>query len=236
MTAQVAQRYHRYTPQDHAVWAQLYERQMQLLHTHAAPQLLKGRELLGIRAEKIPNFAHVSQRLSPLTGWRIECVDGKVAPTRMFGYLSRKWFPANRNIRSLEYIDFSPGPDAFHDVFGHLPPLTDPAFAGYMQRYGILGVKTRSPEELELLNRLYFRTAEFGLIETPQGLKIYGSALSTSGGECTYAFGPQATRVPLSLERVFETPVQDEHFQEQYFVIESFRQLEDAINSPALLQ
>jgi phenylalanine-4-hydroxylase len=33
-------------------------------------------------------------------------------------------------------LDYLQEPDIFHDVFGHVPMLTDPVFADYMQAYG----------------------------------------------------------------------------------------------------
>ena len=41
-----------------------------------------------------------------------------------------------RFLRRPDQLDYLEEPDVFHDVFGHVPMLTDPVFADYLQAYG----------------------------------------------------------------------------------------------------
>ena len=75
----------------------------------------------------------------------------------------------------------------FHDVFGHVPMLADPVFADYMQAYGKGGLRALEFGSLKKLARLYWYTVEFGLIEEPAGLRIYGAGIVSSFGESVFA-------------------------------------------------
>jgi phenylalanine-4-hydroxylase len=134
-------------------------------------------------------------------------------------------------IRKPEQIDYIAEPDLFHDLFGHVPLLMNPLFADYMQAYGRGGVKAHGigPEALVNLTRLYWYTVEFGLIDTPQGLRIYGSGIVSSKGESLYALESDApNRLGFDLMRVMRTRYRIDDFQKTYFVIDSFDQLIDA--------
>ncbi len=101
----------------------------------------------------------------------------------------------------------------------------DRRFADYMQAYGRGGVKAHriGPDALVNLTRLYWYTVEFGLINTPQGLRIYGSGIVSSRGESLHALESDApNRIGFDLMRVMRTRYRIDDFQKTYFVIDSF--------------
>jgi phenylalanine-4-hydroxylase len=107
----------------------------------------------------------------------------------------------------------------------------NPVFADYMQAYGQGGVKAQGigPEALAQLTRLYWYTVEFGLIRTPEGLRIYGSGIVSSAGESRYCLeSPAPNRIGFDLLRVMRTRYRIDTYQKTYFVIDSFEQLIEA--------
>lgn len=218
-----------YTPDEHRVWTTLYERQTALLPGRACDAFRKGLEALDLHNAGIPDFVQVNRELGRLTGWQVVAVPGLVPDDVFFDHLANRRFPAGQFIRKPDQLDYLQEPDIFHDVFGHLPMLTDPVFADYMQAYGEGGRRALSLGRLGHLARLYWYTVEFGLMETPQGLRIYGAGIVSSRTETIYALeSPAPHRLAFDLTRVMRTPYRIDDLQELYFVIPSLQALLDA--------
>jgi phenylalanine-4-hydroxylase len=148
-----------------------------------------------------------------------------------FEHLANRRFPAGQFIRKPHELDYLEEPDVFHDVFGHVPLLMNPVFADYMEAYGRGGVKAHAigPDALQNLTRLYWYTVEFGLIDTPDGLRIYGAGIVSSKGESLYSLEPAApNHIGFDLQRIMRTKYRIDTFQKTYFVIDSFEQLMQA--------
>ena len=217
-----------YTPEDHEVWLTLYERQAALLPGRACEPFLHGLEALDLRGKGVPDFEAMNERLSALTGWRVVAVPGLVPDPVFFEHLATRRSPAGRFIRRPDQLDYLEEPDVFHDVFGHVPMLTDKVFADYMQAYGEGGLRALDLGRLHNLARLYWYTVEFGLIETPQGLRIYGAGIVSSRGESVFSLEDASpNRLGFDLLRVMRTPYRIDDFQQAYFVLPSFRRLLD---------
>jgi phenylalanine-4-hydroxylase len=117
-------------------------------------------------------------------------------------------------------------PDIFHDVFGHVPLLANPVYADFMQAYGEGGHRALSRGRLAHLARLYWYTIEFGLMRTPNGLRIFGAGIMSSVAESVFALDSASPhRVAFNLERVMRTRYVIADFQQIYFVISSFESL-----------
>jgi phenylalanine-4-hydroxylase len=218
-----------YTPAEHQVWITLYERQAKLLPGRAADPFLKGLEALDLHRAGIPDFARINEELRRLTGWTVVAVPGLVPDDVFFDHLANRRFPAGQFIRKPEQLDYLQEPDIFHDVFGHVPMLTDPVFADYMQAYGEGGRRAMGLGRLHNLARLYWYTVEFGLLQTPAGLRIYGAGIVSSLAESLFALeDPSPNRLGFQLERVMRTPYRIDDFQQVYFVIPSLQALLDA--------
>jgi phenylalanine-4-hydroxylase len=102
----------------------------------------------------------------------------------------------------------------------------NPVFADYMQAYGEGGLKALRLGHLRELARLYWYTVEFGLIATPEGLRIYGSGILSSAGESIYCLDdPRPNRLRFDLRRVMRTEYHIDRYQETYFVIDEFAEL-----------
>jgi len=227
----IDQSFARYSADEHGVWTKLYERQAELLPGHACDPFLHGLEALDLHGEGIPEFARLSEKLLALTGWQVVAVPGLVPDAVFFDHLAHRRFPAGNFIRRPEELDYLQEPDVFHDVFGHVPMLTDPVFADYMQAYGRGGLRALKLGHLQNLARLYWYTVEFGLLETPQGLRIYGAGIVSSHAESIFALDSDSpNRLAFDLERVMRTPYRIDDFQQVYFIIPSLQYLLDQTN------
>ena len=224
----VAQRFEAYSETDHWTWTTLYDRQSRILPGRACDAFLNGLDALDLHGAGIPDFGRLNERLGALTGWRIVAVPGLVPDAVFFDHLANRRFPAANFIRRPDQLDYLQEPDVFHDVFGHVPLLTDPVFADYMQAYGEGGLRALGFGSLHNLARLYWYTVEFGLMESPDGLRIYGAGIVSSRTESIFALESASPhRVAFDLERVMRTPYQIDDFQQIYFVVPSLQALLD---------
>lgn len=224
----VDQGWKNYTPEEHETWRILYRRQREVLPGRAAPEFLKYLDVLGIDDAQIPNFKELSRKLKKLTGWEVLAVPGLIPDLPFFKLLSERKFPAGFFIRRRDQLDYIQEPDVFHDVFGHVPLLADPVFAEYLEAYGKGGLRAHGLGTITNLARLYWYTVEFGLMNTPEGPRIYGSGILSSPAESVFCLDdPSPHRVKFDLKRVMRTNYRVDDFQQIYFVIDSFRQLFD---------
>jgi phenylalanine-4-hydroxylase len=218
-----------YTAEEHAVWDTLYARQAALLPGRACDAFLRGLEALNLHRGGIPDFRQINADLERLTGWTVVAVPGLVPDDVFFEHLANRRFVSGQFIRKPDQLDYLQEPDIFHDVFGHVPMLTDPVFADYMQAYGEGGRRAMGRGQLHNLARLYWYTVEFGLLETAEGLRIYGAGIVSSRTESIFALDdPSPNRLGFDLERTMRTPYRIDDFQQVYFVIPSLQALLDA--------
>jgi phenylalanine-4-hydroxylase len=220
-----------YTRTDHEVWATLFRRQREVLKGRACREFLENQERFGMSPGAIPKFEDLNKVLKAGTGWEIVGVEGLLPDEVFFDHLANRRFPVSWWIRKPEQLDYLSEPDLFHDLFGHVPMLLNPVFADYVQAYGLGGVKAfkLGPDALMNLTRLYWYTVEFGLIATPEGLRIYGSGIVSSKGESIYCLESDSpNRIGFDLERIMRTRYKIDTYQQTYFVIDGFQQLMDA--------
>jgi phenylalanine-4-hydroxylase len=222
----INQGWENYSQAEHDVWITLYERQTALLPGRACDAFLRGLDALDLHRSGIPDFRRINEELRRLTGWSVVAVPGLVPDDVFFDHLANRRFPAGQFIRKPHELDYLQEPDIFHDVFGHVPMLTDPTFADYMQAYGRGGQRALGLGRLANLARLYWYTVEFGLIRSGDGLNIYGAGIVSSRGESLFALDdPSPNRIAFDMERVMRTKYRIDDYQQAYFVIESFEQL-----------
>lgn len=218
-----------FTAEDHLVWKVLFDRQTALLHRRAAAPVLAGLQRLGLSRDAAPDLDALSQRLHRLSGWTLEPVPGRVADREFLALLAERKFPVTHWVRSMQYFDYLAGPDLFHDAFGHLPLLTDPDWAAWLAHFGQIARRhLPDAQAVEQLVRLFWRTAEFGLVQEGESLRVYGAGLLSSAAELHHCLSAEAARQPLDVSAALATPVVREGFQPQYFVLPAWAELADA--------
>jgi phenylalanine-4-hydroxylase len=227
----VAQGYD-YSAEEQAVWRTLCDRQTKLTQKLAHHSYLDGVATLGL-LDRIPDFGAVSDKLRKLTGWEIVAVPGLIPAAPFFDHLANRRFPVTNWLRTKEELDYIVEPDMFHDFFGHVPILTQPVFADFMQMYGEKAESVIALGGDEMITRLYWYTAEYGLMqEKGQPLKAFGAGLMSSFTELQFAVAsPDAHHVQFDLETVMRTGYEIDKFQRAYFVLPSFDVLRDAFRT-----
>ena len=214
------QRHEAYTETDHATWRTLARRQREVLRGRIADSFLDGLDHLDIGETGIPDFRRLNERLSAATGWEVVAVPGLVPDLVFFKLLADRKFPAGYWIRKPGQLDYIEEPDVFHDVFGHVPLIMQPVYADYLAAYGRAGLAAAAHGALHRLARLYWYTVEFGLAETPDGLRIVGAGIASSPAEAVFSLESSSpSRVAFGLGRVMRTCYRIDGFQETYFVL-----------------
>lgn len=218
--------YNNYTEHDFLVWKTLFNRQIAILEPIVSREYLKSLETVNFSSDKIPCFEDIAELLKPLTGWSLEVVPN-ISPQKIFfEFLSQKKFTATCWLRTMEQLDYLEEPDMFHDVFGHVPLLSNQKYVDFFK--GISEIALRNidnPMAIELLGRIYWFTIEFGLIKENDELKIYGAGIISSMGETTHCLSKQAAHLNFDVKSVIDTDFRTDILQDKYFVIDSFQQL-----------
>lgn len=214
------------------VWRTLCDRQTELTSRLAHHSYLDGVKALGL-LDQIPDFDEVSEKLRKRTGWELVAVPGLIPEGPFFDHLANRRFPVTNWLRREDELDYIVEPDMFHDFFGHVPILTQPEFADFMQMYGERAQEAIALDGNEMITRLYWYTSEFGLIQEPGGpLKAFGAGLMSSYTELQFAVeSKDAHRVPFDIETVMRTGYEIDKFQRAYFVLPSFEALREAFGS-----
>lgn len=206
-------------------WNKLVDRQLELVTGRACDEFMHGLKLLDLPHDRVPQLKQVNEVLGDTTGWQVAEVPALINFDEFFRLLSNKQFPVATFIRTKEEFDYLQEPDIFHEIFGHCPLLTSPAFAHFTHTYGRLGYGA-SKEQRVFLARLYWFTVEFGLVQAEDGLRIYGGGILSSPGETIAALeGENVRRTNLDVVDVMRTPYRIDIMQPAYFVLDSMDRL-----------
>ncbi|KOP55482.1 MULTISPECIES: phenylalanine 4-monooxygenase [Pseudomonas syringae group] len=215
-----------YPASEHAVWNTLITRQLKIIEGRACQEYLDGIEQLGLPDDRIPQLGEINKVLGETTGWQVERVPALIPFQTFFELLASKRFPVATFIRSEEELDYLQEPDIFHEIFGHCPLLTNPWFAEFTHTYGKLGLSA-SKEQRVYLARLYWMTIEFGLVDTPQGRRIYGGGILSSPKEAVYSVSSAPEHQPFDALEAMRTPYRIDILQPLYFVLPNLKRLFD---------
>ena len=226
----IRQDYAAYTEEQHAVWAELVGRMMPEIEQHAAREYLDGFQIIGLQKDKLPNLKEISSRLAPRTGWSSTPVSGFLPAPAFFEMLASRNFPTTTWLRSMESLEYTPEPDIFHDVFGHVPMHSHKVFADFLEHYGRVCAGISDAEILEKLGRLFWYTVEFGVIRQDGEVKAYGSGLISSHGECRNVMAGNCAIHDFTLDEVLTTKVKVDELHKLLFAVSSFDQVYEAMH------
>lgn len=226
MSLSIAQDYNAYQDVDHETWLRLCRIHDRLDNTNVCQEYLDGYHKLKLNSKKIAHIDEVSRRLERISGWKLIPVNGLI-PTKDFFYmLVKKIYPINVSIRPPDEFNFSEQPDIFHDIFGHLPLLTNEKFAKFLTDFSRIALKyVDDPKAIELLGCLYWYTFEIGIIKEGGENKAYGGAFITSIEEMENLNNKSIPKRLFSLEMIFGSSFNPYKLQDEYFVINSFQEL-----------
>jgi phenylalanine-4-hydroxylase len=224
-----------FTAEDHAVWDELYARQVELLRGRVVSAFFDGLDLLDMGAPGVPELGRLNQRLHARTGWRCAAVPGLVPDEAFFAMLAARVFPVGNFIRTRAQLDYLEEPDCFHDIFGHVPMLAHPGMARAMEAVGRTGLKAIAAGRGEWVARLYWHTVEFGLCREGEEVRILGAGLASSFGEARASLEDGSIeRRRFTVEEATASPYRHDAMQPMYFVSDSLDAAVEALTTAEL--
>ena len=222
-------KYPDYPETDQQSWKFLYERQMKFLPGRACKEYMDGTEQLNLSPDKIPYLKELSHVFHKTTGWKVARVPGLIQSQNFFELLRRRVFPSTDYIRGKEELDYTPAPDLFHDIFGHMPLLTNKSFASFYQKFGEAALNAKGADSVKLETFHWF-SVEFGLINNPEGRRIYGAGVLSSLKEVQHSLSDLVEVNPFDPEKIVVQEYDVWHLQPILFAIDSFEQLEEGFD------
>ena len=233
------QNYKDYTAEQQWVWKELFSRQQNNLLQKGTALHNESVSLLNnvYNADSIPKLADLSTALLERTGWQIHIVEGFIPAVEFLTLLSEKKFAASTWLRQPAQLDYLEEPDMFHDVFGHLPVLCDNDYASFVYKVGLLGKKySFSPECVDLIERFYWYSIEFGLVKEKGEIKIFGAGIISSFGETNRIFEDKTVEIKeFNLSEILYLPFDKSSLQPIYYVADSFEELYLAADELAII-
>jgi phenylalanine-4-hydroxylase len=215
-----------YPESDHESWKFLYDRQMKYLPGRVCQEYLDGVDILNFTRDRIPALKDLSAVFKKTTGWKVARVPGLIHEQNFFEMLREKIFPSTDYIRGKEELDYTPAPDCFHDMFGHMPLLTNPNFASFYQMFGEAALNAKG-EDRKFLETFHWFTVEFGLIKQTEGMRIYGAGIISSKEEVRHALSDEVEVKSFVPEKLVHQDYDVWHLQPILFAINSFEHLEE---------
>lgn len=229
-TFYITQAYEKYTPENHGVWRDLFDRRWEVLERQVSRTFIDGLKVIRLSRDRIPllddtvlkrdvtvaggqrlpagtRLEGINRFLGEVSDWASHGVPGYLPAKSFFACLAARQFPTTVLIRPREVMDYLPEPDIFHDVFGHVPLHAHRVFADFLQTYGKAALRCEDERHIKRLSRLFWFTVEFGLIKEDGRTKIYGSGLVSSHGESEYALQGQWERRGHSAADCAQRPV-----------------------------
>ena len=229
-TRPTTQVYNNYTSQDFLVWKTLFNRQMEILKPIISAEYLKALEVVKFTSDKIPDFEEVNNLLIPITVWGLQVVPNISPQKEFFEFLSQRKFTATCWLRSMEQLDYLEEPDMFHDVFAHVPLLSNQSYVNFFKGISDIALKhIDNQRAIELLGKIYWFTIEFGLIKENNQLKIYGAGIISSKGETDCCLSNKVVHQSFDIQTIFNTEFRTDILQSTYFIIDSFEQLYNSL-------
>jgi monomeric phenylalanine-4-hydroxylase len=223
-----------YTDEENATWCAVTDRLNPLHEKYACRIHVDARHRLGIPDDHIPQLRELSERLQRFHGFRLRAIEGLIEPKIFLGGLADHIMFCTQYIRHHSRPEYTPEPDIVHEVIGHVPMFADPDFVKLSLLIGKAAVAA-DDRQITFLDRLYWYTLEFGLIEEAQGIRAYGAGLLSSFGELSHAFTPPVEHRAFDMEEVVSSPYDYSDMQPVLFVVPSFaylcKEVETLLNS-----
>lgn len=173
-----------FTDEQHAIWTDLFVgiHQPYLLE-HVCREFKNGVELLQLTPHHIPTVAHLNERITPRTGWRIERTAVRYTlADDWYKKFAQRVFLITDYLRTRDQMEFTPEPDMFHDIFGHLPYLTMDFYARIEDKFAPAYMNA-TQEEKEVIKRLAWYSTEFGLVIQDNRFKVFGAGTISGRAE-----------------------------------------------------
>ena len=175
-----------FTAEQHAIWTDLFTgiHQPHLLE-HLCQEYIEGLSLLQLDPQHIPDVDHLNNHITSQTGWQIERTAVRYTTADdWYQKFAKRIFLITDYLRTRDQMPFTPEPDMFHDIFGHLPYLTLQFYADLEDKFAPAYLKA-TQDEREVIKQLAWYSTEFGLVMEDNRLKVFGAGIISGRGELT---------------------------------------------------
>lgn len=219
-----------FTEEQHAIWRAIYSRQAPQVKKYACREYLAGSENLKLPEDRIPSVQWLNERIAPRTGWRPVRTRVRYSDAvQWYAHFAKKEFLITDYVRSREELDFTPEPDMFHDVYGHLPYFTLPEYVEIQEMFAPAFHKARTDEQREGIKRLAWFSTEFGLIRENGELKMFGTGLISSKGEMEHVLAGNTPTMPFKVDTIINFEKAIWSYNSQLFVFDSLNELKQEL-------
>ena len=192
-----------FTEDQHKLWRELYKRLKPRIEQGACAEYIEGFERLALPEDHIPSVDELTAKITPAVGWGVERTTVRYSDAvAWYSKFNEKIFIITDYMRSWEEIDWTPEPDMFHDVFGHLPFMTLNRYARVQELFAPAFLAAKTDEQRENIKRLAWFTMEFGLIREKGALKLFGAGLISGADELDNSLGGKMPVEPFTIEKV----------------------------------
>ena len=173
-----------FSDDQHAIWADLFAGiHCTYLLEHLCHEYIEGLGMLQLDPQRIPTVTYLNERINPRTGWRIERTAVRYTMADdWYKKFAQRIFLITDYLRSRDQMEFTPEPDMFHDIFGHLPYLTQGFYARIEDKFAPAYMKA-TQEEREVIKRLAWYSTEFGLVMEDNRIKVFGAGTISGRAE-----------------------------------------------------
>lgn len=173
-----------FSQEQHAIWADLFAGIHQpYLMEHLCREYKTGFSLLELDPNHIPTVSNLNDHITPRTGWHIERTAVRYTlADDWYKKFAQRIFLITDYLRSRDQMEFTPEPDMFHDIFGHLPYLTMDFYAHIEDKFAPAYMKATSDEK-EVIKRLAWYSTEFGLVTEENRFKVFGAGIISGRAE-----------------------------------------------------
>tara|TARA_B100001105_G_scaffold250047_1_gene237830 strand:- start:4 stop:936 length:933 start_codon:yes stop_codon:yes gene_type:complete len=260
------QKYNDVTNLENGIWEKLFINVEPLIDQYVIKEYLLGMRTLPIPKDRFPKFDSITPLLENSTDWELVPVAGFLDEKLFFDLNANRKFPVTDIIRESPRFDekygnieiandagYTPEPDIFHDIQGHIPFLMNKEYANFMHDIGILGDEILNDERglgndlvshnLKRLQNFAWWTYEFGLIKNDSSTdsfrrhandidyEIYGAGIVSSYKEtlniveCAKKESKTSEFLPFDIEEIVLTCFDYGSIQNRYYVIDSMENL-----------
>ncbi len=176
-----------FSDEHHAIWADLFARIHQpYLLEHLCREFILGLDLLQLDPRRIPTVEHLNQRIQPRSGWHIERTAVRYTTAdEWYKKFAKRTFLITDYLRARDQMEFTPEPDMFHDIFGHLPFLTQTFYARIEDKFAPAYMNA-TLDEREVIRHLAWYSTEFGLVVENNRFKVFGAGTISGRSELTH--------------------------------------------------
>lgn len=210
-----------YTTQEKNTWKEVVDILDDLQDKHACSMYLRARKKLNITSNEIPQMKQLSRAVSRFNGMTLAPIEGLVDSRTFLTNLADLRMFCTQYVRHHSRPTFTPEPDVIHEFIGHVPTFADPDLVAFTRYIGEAAKKANN-EQIKKLERLYWFTLEYGLIEEKDELKLFGAGPLAGIEDLQKSMKSGADVRPFDIDVVSETDYNYSFIQPFYFAIPSF--------------